>query len=154
MYLSGLCQTVTLVHRRDEFRASKTMQERVLKNPKIKLVYNTVVEEVLDVSQGRGHRRRASATSRRTRRRSSRAPGFFVAIGHTPNTDLFKGQLELHDNGYIKTQPGQHVHERARRLRLRRRAGLHVPPGGHGGGHAAAWPRSTPSAGWRIHDAH
>ncbi|HEY6460508.1 MAG TPA: FAD-dependent oxidoreductase, partial [Polyangiaceae bacterium] len=52
MYLSGLCKTVTLVHRREEFRASRTMQDRVLKNPKIKVLYNAVVEEILDVSRG------------------------------------------------------------------------------------------------------
>ena len=52
MYLSGLCRTVTLVHRRDEFRASKTMQDRVLANPKIRPVYNSVVDEILDVAKG------------------------------------------------------------------------------------------------------
>ncbi len=104
-YLSGLCRTVTLVHRREEFRASKTMQDHVLKNPKIKLLYNAVVEEILDVSRG-------EVTGARVRNVKTNetmvvpATGFFVAIGHTPNTDLFAGQLELHDNGYIKTRPG------------------------------------------------
>jgi thioredoxin reductase (NADPH) len=104
-YLSGLCRTVTLVHRRGEFRASKTMQERVRANPKIKLVYDTVVEEVLDVSKG-------EVTGVRVRNLKTKEPGvidctgFFVAIGHTPNTDLFTGQLEMHDNGYLKTRPG------------------------------------------------
>jgi thioredoxin reductase (NADPH) len=104
-YLSGLCKSVTLVHRREEFRASKTMQERVLKNPKIKILYNAVVEEILDVSKG-------EVTGARVKNVKSNetmvvpATGFFVAIGHTPNTDLFAGQLELHDNGYIKTKPG------------------------------------------------
>src|SRR5580698_4900817 len=104
-YLSGLCRTVTLVHRRDSFRASKTMQERVVKNAKIKLVYDTVIEEVLDVSKG-------EVTGARARNLKTGdvkvipATGFFVAIGHTPNTDLFQGQLELHDNGYIRTRPG------------------------------------------------
>jgi thioredoxin reductase (NADPH) len=104
-YLSGICRTVTLVHRREAFRASKTMQDRVLKNPKIRAVYNSVVEEILDVSRG-------EVTAARLRNVVTReamivpCTGFFVAIGHTPNTDLFKGQLELHDNGYIKTTPG------------------------------------------------
>jgi thioredoxin reductase (NADPH) len=104
-YLSGLCSKVTLVHRREEFRASKTMQERVLKNPKIRVLYNAVVEEVLDVSRGEV----TGATIRNIKTRETMvvpATGFFVAIGHTPNTDLFAGQLELHDNGYIKTRPG------------------------------------------------
>jgi thioredoxin reductase (NADPH) len=105
MYLSGLCKSVTLVHRRESFRASKTMQDRVLKNPKIKLLTNAIVDEVLDVSRGevtgaRIHNVKTSETM------VVPATGFFVAIGHTPNTDLFTGQLDLHDNGYIKTRPG------------------------------------------------
>jgi thioredoxin reductase (NADPH) len=104
-YLSGLCRTVTLVHRREEFRASKTMQERVRKNPKIKLLLNAGVEEILDVAKG-------EVTGARVRNLKTNetmivpCTGFFVAIGHTPNTDLFKGQLDLHDNGYLKTRAG------------------------------------------------
>jgi thioredoxin reductase (NADPH) len=105
MYLSGLCKSVTLIHRRESFRASKTMQERVLRNQKIRVVYNAVVDEVLDVSRGEvtGARVRNVKTSETM---VVPATGFFVAIGHTPNTDLFAGQLELHDNGYIKTRAG------------------------------------------------
>jgi len=105
MYLSGLCKTVTLVHRRDAFRASKTMQERVFKNPKIRVMYDTGIEEILDVSKG-------EVTGVRVKNLKSGkleevpVTGFFVAIGHTPNTDLFTGALDLHDNGYIKTKPG------------------------------------------------
>jgi thioredoxin reductase (NADPH) len=104
-YLSGLCRSVTLVHRRSEFRASKVMQARVLKNPKIKPIYDAVVDEVLDVAKGEvtGVRLRnvkTGATSEHA------VTGLFVAIGHTPNTDLFAPYLELHDNGYIKTVPG------------------------------------------------
>jgi thioredoxin reductase (NADPH) len=104
-YLSGLCAKVTLVHRGDHFRASRTMQARVLKNPKIKVMYNAVVEEVLDVSLGQvtGVRVRDLKTNETSVLVST---GLFVAIGHTPNTDLFQGQLELHDNGYIKTKVG------------------------------------------------
>ena len=105
MYLSGICKSVTLVHRREGFRASKTMQERVFKNPKIKVLYDTVVEEVLEVGRGEftGARVRNLKTNETT---TLVATGFFVAIGHTPNTDLFAGQIELHDNGYIKTKVG------------------------------------------------
>jgi len=105
MYLSGIAKTVTLVHRREEFRASKTMQDRVFKNPKIRVVYNSVVDEVLDVSGG-------EVTGARLRDIKSKktevvpVKGFFVAIGHTPNSELFKDFLELHDNGYIKTKSG------------------------------------------------
>jgi thioredoxin reductase (NADPH) len=108
MYLSGICSKVTLVHRRDSFRASKAMQDRVLKNPKIEIIYNSAVDQVLDVSKG-------EVTGARIRNLKSNelmdvpCKGFFVAIGHTPNTDLFTGQLELHDNGYIKTRPGSAV---------------------------------------------
>jgi len=104
-YLSGLCRSVTLIHRRNDFRASKTMQERVFKNPKIKILYDSVVEEILDVSKGEvtGARVRNVKTNDQ---KLVPCTGFFVAIGHTPNTDLFQGQLELHDNGYIKTRPG------------------------------------------------
>jgi thioredoxin reductase (NADPH) len=104
-YLSGLCRRVTLVHRRDSFRASKTMQERVVGNPKIRIFYGTVVDEVLDVRSGgvTGTRLRKLTTGEST---VIECTGFFVAIGHTPNTDLFTGQLELHDNGYIRTRPG------------------------------------------------
>jgi thioredoxin reductase (NADPH) len=104
-YLSGLCRSVMVVHRRDSFRASKTMQERVLRNPKIRIAYNSVVDEVLDVDRGEvtGARVRNIHTSE-----TAVVPctGFFVAIGHTPNTDCFRGQIELHDSGYIKTKPG------------------------------------------------
>ncbi len=105
MYLSGICSSVTVVHRRGEFRASKTMQDRVLANPKIKAVYNSAVDEVLDVSKGEvtGVRLKNLVTGALT---EIAATGLFVAIGHTPNTDLFTGQLDLHDNGYIKTRPG------------------------------------------------
>ncbi|HTQ46524.1 MAG TPA: thioredoxin-disulfide reductase [Polyangiaceae bacterium] len=104
-YLSGLCKTVTLIHRREEFRASKTMQDRVFKNQKIKILYNAVVDEILDVSRGEvtGARVKNIKTNEVM---NVAATGFFVAIGHTPNSDLFTGQLELHDNGYIKTRPG------------------------------------------------
>ena len=105
MYLSGLASHVTLVHRRKDFRASKTMQDRVFKNPKIRVIYNSVVDEVLDVKNGEvtGARLKDIETNK-----TEIVPvkGFFVAIGHTPNTDVFKDFLELHDNGYIKTKPG------------------------------------------------
>jgi thioredoxin reductase (NADPH) len=105
MYLSGLCKSVALVHRRESFRASKTMQDRVLKNPKIRAIYDSAVEEVLDVQKGEvtGARLRNLRTKEST---VVPVTGLFVAIGHTPNTDLFTGQLERHDNGYLKTTPG------------------------------------------------
>jgi thioredoxin reductase (NADPH) len=105
MYLSGLCKSVTLVHRRHEFRASKSMQDRVFKNPKIKVIWDSGVDEVLDVSKGEvtGVRLVNLKTNEKT---EIPVTGLFVAIGHTPNTDLFTGVLDMHDNGYLKTKPG------------------------------------------------
>jgi len=105
MYLAGLCRSVTVVHRKDSFRASKTMQSRVLANPKIRIVLGSVVDEVMDVARGEvtGVRLRDVATGKL---RLVDATGLFVAIGHTPNTELFAGQLDLHENGYLRTVPG------------------------------------------------
>jgi thioredoxin reductase (NADPH) len=82
------------------------MQERVLRNPKIRVIYNAVIEEILDVSRGQVTGVVVRQTVGAEPTSVVECTGFFVAIGHTPNTDLFKGQLELHDNGYIKTKPG------------------------------------------------
>jgi thioredoxin reductase (NADPH) len=104
-YLSGLCSSVTLIHRRDEFRASKAMIARVVANPKVKILYSHVVEEVLDVKADTvtGVRVKSAKTGD-----SHVVPvgAMFVAIGHTPMTELFAGQLEAHPNGYLKTVPG------------------------------------------------
>jgi thioredoxin reductase (NADPH) len=105
LFLAGLCKSVTLIHRRDDLRASKIMQDRAQKHPKIKFLWNTVVEQVHDVKQGT-----VTGLSLKNVKsgETSHFPvqGLFVAIGHTPNTQLVKGQLSLDDNGYIKTRPG------------------------------------------------
>lgn len=104
-YLAGLCSRVTLVHRRDEFRASQAMQRRVEQNPKIDILRSHVVDEVLDPAQGK-------VTAVRLRNlltnevRVLPCAAMFVAIGHTPMTDLFRGQLESHPNGYLRVTPG------------------------------------------------
>jgi thioredoxin reductase (NADPH) len=105
LYLAGLCKSVTIIHRRDELRASKIMQERALKHPKIKFIWNTVVTEVHDVKEGTvtGLTLQNVKTGEVTRHPTQ---GLFVAIGHIPNTQLVKGQLTLDENGYIKTKPG------------------------------------------------
>ncbi len=85
MYLSGICRTVTIVHRREEFRASKTMRDRVLKNPKVRVLYNSAVDEVLDVAKGE----MTGARIRHVRSKETMevtATGLFVAIGHTLRT--------------------------------------------------------------------
>jgi thioredoxin reductase (NADPH) len=105
LYLAGLCKSVTLIHRRDELRASKIMQDRAQKHPKIKFLWNTVVTEVHDVKEGTvtGLSLRNVQTNEVHRYPTQ---GLFIAIGHVPNTQLVKGQLALDDNGYIKTRPG------------------------------------------------
>jgi thioredoxin reductase (NADPH) len=104
-YLSGLCSRVTLIHRRDEFRASQTMQRRVRNNPKIELLLGHVVDEVLDPAQGKvtGVVARDLASGEN---RTLACGALFVAIGHTPMVELFQGQLDRHDNGYLRVRPG------------------------------------------------
>jgi thioredoxin reductase (NADPH) len=105
-YLTKFAKKVTLIHRRDEFRASKIMLKRAQENPKIEFLTNTVIEEMLPQSD----RRRLRALKLRNVKsgETSEMPidGAFVAIGHRPNTEIFKGQLELHDNGYVKLRTG------------------------------------------------
>jgi len=105
-YLAGLCSSVTLVHRRDEFRASKAMQDRVLSNPKIQVLYSHEVRDVRDVQQDRVTAIEVEDKTTKTRR-TIPTSALFVAIGHTPMSELFVGQLALHPNGYIKTVPGK-----------------------------------------------
>ncbi len=105
VYLTNMCRTVTVVHRRDSLRASKIMQERAFKNDKIRFLWNREVAEVRDVTK----KRVTSVVLRDTRTGDlSDMPidGVFVAIGHTPASQLFLGQVETHDNGYIRVQPG------------------------------------------------
>ncbi|HYS93880.1 MAG TPA: thioredoxin-disulfide reductase [Candidatus Acidoferrales bacterium] len=105
LYLSRLGRQVQVVHRRDSLRASKIMQERALKNPKIEFIWDTAVDDVLDPAKGK-------VTSVRLKNLKSGAvwetpvDGLFVAIGHQPNTAIFKGQIELHPNEYAKVTPG------------------------------------------------
>lgn len=102
IFLTRFASVVNLVHRRDSFRASKIMAERAKNNPKIKFFLNQVVEDIHDVSKGEvtGIRLKDLKTGES---RDYPADGVFIAIGHHPNSDLFKGQLELSENGYIIT---------------------------------------------------
>jgi len=104
-YLTRFASTVYLIHRRDSLRASKIMAERTLANPKIKPVWDSVVTEVLDpeLDKVTGVRLKNTKTGAES---TLDCAGVFVAIGHFPNTQLFKGQLELHDNGYFKMGQG------------------------------------------------
>src|SRR5882724_2970185 len=105
LYLSRLGRRVDVVHRRDALRGSKIMQERAFKNPKIEFLWNTVVDDILDVDKGKvtGVRLRNVKTDAREERA---VDGLFVAIGHQPNTQIFRGQVELLPNDYVKVKPG------------------------------------------------
>jgi thioredoxin reductase (NADPH) len=103
-YLAKICRSVTVLHRRDSLRASKIMQDRALRNPKLRFVWNTVVEEVLgNGKQFTGIKVKNLKTGETG---ELTGDGLFVAIGHKPNTDLFERDLETHDNGYLKVEPG------------------------------------------------
>jgi thioredoxin reductase (NADPH) len=99
-YLTKFAKEVVIIHRRDAFRASPIMADRVLANPKIRVLWNTVVTDVLgdDVITGL-----SLADTVTGEARSMEVGGLFVAIGHTPNTAFLDGQVELHPNGYIRT---------------------------------------------------
>lgn len=104
-YLTRFASTVHLIHRRDTLRASRIMADRTLAHPKIKPVWNSVVEEILDVKQGRvtGVRVKNVNTGEE---QVIECAGVFVAIGHVPNTGLFKGQLDMDVNGYLLRREG------------------------------------------------
>jgi thioredoxin reductase (NADPH) len=105
LYLARLGRRVDVVHRRDTFRASKIMLERAAKNPKINFTLDTVVESIADVQAGKV----TGVTLRNLKTNevgTQPVDGLFVAIGHEPNTALFRGQVELLDNGYLKVRPG------------------------------------------------
>lgn len=103
MFLTRFASSVTVIHRRETFRASKIMVDRAKENPKVGYILNSVLDEVLDVNQG-------MVTAIRVRNiltgkvEELPADGVFIAIGHKPNTELFQGQLTLDENGYIVTQ--------------------------------------------------
>jgi thioredoxin reductase (NADPH) len=105
LYLARLGRHVDVVHRRDTFRASKIMQERAQKNPKIEFILDTVIEDVLGAEQGKvtGARLKNVKTGATQQKAID---GLFVAIGHQPNTQIFRGQVELLPNDYIKVKPG------------------------------------------------
>jgi thioredoxin reductase (NADPH) len=105
-FLTKFAAKVTIVHRRDALRASKIMQERALRNPKIDFLWDTVVEELLGEERFEGAMVRNIKTGELTK---LPVTGLFVAIGHQPNTSLFKGQLAMEDNGYLITHDGTHT---------------------------------------------
>lgn len=102
-YLSNICSKVYMIVRREEMRASQIMQKRVMNNPKIEILWNTETEEILGEEEVQGVR---IANNKTGEKREIAISGFFVAIGHQPNTGIFKGFIHMDSSGYIKTIPG------------------------------------------------
>jgi len=102
-YLSNICSKVYMIVRRDEMRASQIMQKRVMNNPKIEILWNTETDEILGEDEVKGARLLNNKTGEKSEIEIS---GFFVAIGHEPNTAIFKDYIHMDESGYIKTIPG------------------------------------------------
>ncbi|MEP2347782.1 MAG: FAD-dependent oxidoreductase, partial [Algoriphagus sp.] len=102
-YLSNICSKVYMLIRKDEMRASQIMQKRVMNNPKIEILWNTETDEILGDEEVKGVRIFNNKTGEKSEIAIS---GFFVAIGHQPNTGIFKDFIHMDDAGYIKTIPG------------------------------------------------
>jgi len=102
-YLAKLCNKVYLLVRRDEMRASKVMQERVMNTPNIEVLFNTETVDILGDKAVEGILVKNNKTGEE---KTLKATGFFVAIGHKPNTDIFKGWLDMDETGYLKVQCG------------------------------------------------
>ncbi|WP_024770279.1 thioredoxin-disulfide reductase [Aquimarina macrocephali] len=100
-YLSNICSNVTMLVRKDHMRASKAMQHRVNNTPNLKVLYNTEVDEVLGDQVVEGLRMVNNQTGKKE---EIEITGLFIAIGHKPNTDIFKGQLDMDDTGYLITE--------------------------------------------------
>jgi len=105
-FLTKFAKTVTVVHRREELRASKIMQERAMANPKIRWEWNATVKDVLGEAGTAGVHGVLLENTKTGETRELACEGVFIAIGHKPNTDLFTGKLEMDENGYVLTEKG------------------------------------------------
>lgn len=105
-YLTRHASKVYLIHRRNEFRASKVMQDRVMNDPKIEVIWDTVVENILGTEEPLKVTGLELLNTRTEQRSQLPIDGLFVAIGHKPNSDLFKGVLDMDEVGYLLTEPG------------------------------------------------
>ena len=106
-YLANLCRKVYLIHRRDQLRASKAMQKKVLETPNIEVLWNHEVKEIVGEVQGftKALNGAILVNNKTGEEKKIDIEGFFVAIGHKPNTDIFKGKLDMDDTGYLITKP-------------------------------------------------
>ncbi len=105
IFLTNFASKVSLIHRRDQLRAEKILQDRLFANPKIELVWDSVVEDIESAGDPPGVTGARIRNVKTGATGTVAADGVFIAIGHTPNTDLFKGQLHMDDEGYIVTAP-------------------------------------------------
>ncbi len=105
LYLAGIANKVTLIHRRDQLRADKILQDRILKNPKITIEWDSVVEDIIG-NMPQGVTGICVNNLKTKKQKNISVSGIFIAIGHTPNTKIFKDVLELDGEGYIATPPG------------------------------------------------
>jgi thioredoxin reductase (NADPH) len=105
LYLANLASKVTVVHRRDSFRAERILQERLFKHPKVEVLWNHALEEVLGDSNPPGVTHVRLKNVQTGAITEKKIDGVFVAIGHAPASELFKGQLDIKPNGYIRTAP-------------------------------------------------
>ena len=106
LFLTNFASKVTVIHRRDSFRAERILQDRLFAHPKVEVIWNTALHEVLGQTQPPG------VTGARIRDvvtgtiRELSVDGIFIAIGHAPATEVFRGQVEMRESGYIVTEPG------------------------------------------------
>ena len=157
LYLTHHASKVTLVHRRDSFRAEKILQDRLFKNPKVTVLWDNTLQEILGEAKPAPLVQGVRVKNVKTGIEKELATdGVFIAIGHSPNTELFKGKLAMDSEGYLITKPDSTATDVEGRLRRGRRAGQDLPSGRHGGRHRlhggarggemAGAPRSAPRA--------
>jgi thioredoxin reductase (NADPH) len=99
IFLTKLAKSVIVIHRRNELRATKILQQRAFQNPKISFLWNTIVEDIIGQNKVEGIKIRNTKTDKVT---EINCDGVFIAIGHKPNTEIFRGQVEIDDRGYIR----------------------------------------------------
>jgi thioredoxin reductase (NADPH) len=106
LFLTSFADKVTLIHRKDELRAEKILQERLFAHPKIEVIWDSAVDEVLGDENPKGVTAVRLKNVKTGEKRDLPIDGLFIAIGHAPAAELFKGQLDLHASGYLKVKPG------------------------------------------------
>lgn len=108
LFLTNFAAKVTIIHRKDEFRAEKILQDRLFANPKVEVIWNVAIEEIVGVVDGMA--RNVTGVRLKNVKDGSTteipADGVFIAIGHAPSSELFKGQLEVNSGGYLRVKPG------------------------------------------------